>query len=394
MRGDIGVGSDVPGLNEAEFLGYLMLATLIALAIPSTHLRAFTSSLLLFILLRVKGANFNLGTIRRSAISSLLALIMTLPFLSLARMSFSGVNPLDIAEMIPFHISVALWEECLYRGPVLGCSLHRFILSSLLFSLLHFQNPGFSFLPFIGIFSAGIFLCLLRVHLGLLSSISFHISWNVCLEHLWGFPTSGLVGPSIFKVEPIGSKLLTGGEFGPEGSVVALAEFTLASAIIGCGRAQNLLRKFYKLGVLLRSDVVDRMDPDVVRAKVLNVLKFITDPEIPINVVDLGLIREMRVEDGRVHIKMVMTAPGCPYSMMLMRHIEESVKQAVPEVEEVRVELVNYPPWTPLDMTEEGREAFRRNYGYDILDTFIQRYGSIENYYRLVRRYLGEEEEG
>lgn len=134
------------------------------------------------------------------------------------------------------------------------------------------------------------------------------------------------------------------------------------------------------------------MDPDVIKAKVLNVLRFITDPEIPINVVDLGLIREMRVEDGKVHIKMVMTAPGCPYSMMLMHRIEDSVRQAVPEVEEVSVELVNYPPWTPLDMTEEGRELFKRNYGYDILDTFIQRYGSIENYYKLVRKYLGEEE--
>ncbi|MCS7102601.1 MAG: metal-sulfur cluster assembly factor [Candidatus Korarchaeum sp.] len=135
------------------------------------------------------------------------------------------------------------------------------------------------------------------------------------------------------------------------------------------------------------------MDPEVIKAKILSVLRFITDPEIPINVVDLGLIREIIVEDGKVQIRMVMTAPGCPYSMMLMKHIEESVKQAVPEVEEVSVELVSYPPWTPMDMTEEGRELFRRNYGYDILDSFIQRYGSIENYYKLVRKYLVEEEE-
>ncbi len=134
------------------------------------------------------------------------------------------------------------------------------------------------------------------------------------------------------------------------------------------------------------------MDPDEIKVKVLNVLRFITDPEIPINIVDLGLIREMSVEDGRVHIKMVMTAPGCPYSMILIRNVEESIRQAVPEVEEVRVELVNYPPWTPADMSEEGREMFRRNYGYDIMDSFIERYGSIENYYELVRKYLGEEE--
>lgn len=136
------------------------------------------------------------------------------------------------------------------------------------------------------------------------------------------------------------------------------------------------------------------MDPEIIKAKVLSVLKFITDPEIPINVVDLGLIREVNVKDGRVSIRMVMTAPGCPYSVILMKQIEESVKRSVPEVEDVSVELAKYPPWTPMDMTEEGRELFKRNYGYDILDTFIQRYGSIENYYELVRRYLGEEEEG
>lgn len=135
------------------------------------------------------------------------------------------------------------------------------------------------------------------------------------------------------------------------------------------------------------------MDPELVRAKIINVLKFITDPEIPINVVDLGLIREMKIENGKVHIKMVMTAPGCPYSMILAKQVEESLKQAVPEVEEVSVEVVRYPPWTPADMTEEGRELFRRNFGYDIMDSFIQRYGSIENYYKIVREYFGESEE-
>jgi metal-sulfur cluster biosynthetic enzyme len=142
---------------------------------------------------------------------------------------------------------------------------------------------------------------------------------------------------------------------------------------------------------LLSSVVI--MSSDDIRAKVIGVLKFITDPEIPINIVDLGLIREMKVEDGKVNIKMVMTAPGCPYSMNLLRIVEESIKQAVPEVEEVKVELINYPPWTPADMTEEGRGLFKRNYGYDIMESFIERYGSIENYYQLVRKYLGMEED-
>lgn len=135
------------------------------------------------------------------------------------------------------------------------------------------------------------------------------------------------------------------------------------------------------------------MDPEEIKAKILYALRFVTDPEIPINVVDLGLIRELRVENSKVLLRMVVTAPGCPYSSMIAQQIEESVKAAVPEVEDVKVKLEIFPPWTPFDMTEKGREEFKKLFGYDIADSFLKRYGSVENYYELVKKYFGVNEE-
>ncbi len=134
------------------------------------------------------------------------------------------------------------------------------------------------------------------------------------------------------------------------------------------------------------------MDPDEIRSKVLYALRFVTDPEIPISVVDLGLIRKLEVKDSKVYMKVVMTAPGCPYSAMIVQQVEESVKAAIPELEEVKVELEEFPPWTPFEMTEQGKEQFKKLFGYDLVESFLKRYGSVENYYELVKRYYGIEE--
>lgn len=131
------------------------------------------------------------------------------------------------------------------------------------------------------------------------------------------------------------------------------------------------------------------MDPEEIKTKVLYALRFVTDPEIPINVVDLGLIRKLEVKDSKVHLRVVMTAPGCPYASMLVQQIEESIKSAIPELEEVKVDMDIFPPWTPFDMTERGREQFKKTYGYDLADSFLERYGSVENYYEMVKKYYG-----
>ncbi len=134
------------------------------------------------------------------------------------------------------------------------------------------------------------------------------------------------------------------------------------------------------------------MNPDEIKSKILYALKFVTDPEIPISIVDLGLIRKMEVEDSKVYVKVVLTAPGCPYSAMILQQVEEGIKAAIPELQEVKVELEVFPPWTPFEMTEQGKEQFKKLFGYDLVESFLKRYGSIESYYELVKKYYGIEE--
>ncbi len=84
-------------------------------------------------------------------------------------------------------------------------------------------------------------------------------------------------------------------------------------------------------------------------------LRRVTDPELGVNVVDLGLVYGVEVEDGRVEVAMTVTTPGCPLQDVLPRWVEEAVA-VLPGVTEVRVGLVLDPPWTPEMMTDRARE--------------------------------------
>lgn len=89
--------------------------------------------------------------------------------------------------------------------------------------------------------------------------------------------------------------------------------------------------------------------------QVAEALKTVYDPEIPINIYDLGLIYEIRVHDDRtVLIVMTLTAPNCPAAEMLPQQAEQAAR-AVPDVEDVRVQLTFDPPFTPEMMSEEAR---------------------------------------
>jgi probable FeS assembly SUF system protein SufT len=87
-------------------------------------------------------------------------------------------------------------------------------------------------------------------------------------------------------------------------------------------------------------------------------LKTVYDPEIPVNIVDLGLIYDVDIEDDaerqRVHIRMTLTAPGCGMGPVLVDEIKERLK-VVPFVDDVEVELVFDPPWSRDRMTEEAQ---------------------------------------
>ncbi len=88
---------------------------------------------------------------------------------------------------------------------------------------------------------------------------------------------------------------------------------------------------------------------------VLDALKQVYDPEIPVDIVNLGLIYEVKIDGGKVDVKMTTTAPGCPVG----NFIAAEAKRAISKMEgvgEVHVELVYDPPWSMDMVTKEGRE--------------------------------------
>ena len=92
------------------------------------------------------------------------------------------------------------------------------------------------------------------------------------------------------------------------------------------------------------------------RTSILEALKEVHDPELGINIVDLGLVYDVDIEDGRVHISYTLTTMGCPIGP----HIEAQMKQVlepIEGVEEVEAELTLTPPWTPEQMSEEAKAA-------------------------------------
>jgi FeS assembly SUF system protein len=90
--------------------------------------------------------------------------------------------------------------------------------------------------------------------------------------------------------------------------------------------------------------------------QVVGVLRTVYDPELPVNIYDLGLIYDIDVDPqpGTVHIKMTLTAPGCPVAQTFPGTVECAVRE-LPEVSEVCVELVWEPPWDKSRMTEAAR---------------------------------------
>lgn len=87
----------------------------------------------------------------------------------------------------------------------------------------------------------------------------------------------------------------------------------------------------------------------------INALREVYDPELPFNVVDLGLVYGVEVNGSKVKVRMTLTAIGCPLASYLIDMVEEVIKERVPGVEEVEVELVLDPPWTPDRMAPEVR---------------------------------------
>jgi len=100
-------------------------------------------------------------------------------------------------------------------------------------------------------------------------------------------------------------------------------------------------------------------DVDVNQEFIWDRLRQCYDPEIPVNIVDLGLIYRIDIQElsestKSVHVDMTLTAPGCGMGQVLADDVEATVR-ALPGVERVEVEIVFDPPWSPDLMTEEAR---------------------------------------
>jgi metal-sulfur cluster biosynthetic enzyme len=92
------------------------------------------------------------------------------------------------------------------------------------------------------------------------------------------------------------------------------------------------------------------------REQILEALKGVFDPEIPVDIVNLGLVYHVAVNAGWVTVRMTMTSPGCPAGDYLVGEVKRTIAE-LPGVEEVDVELVWDPRWTPELMSEEGKRT-------------------------------------
>jgi len=95
------------------------------------------------------------------------------------------------------------------------------------------------------------------------------------------------------------------------------------------------------------------MEPNL-RDKIEEVLQTVHDPEIPVNIWELGLVYELKVDEGKVWIKMTLTAPACPVAGEIIQEVQTKV-EGVDGVKEVHVMLTFDPPWTRDMMSEEAR---------------------------------------
>jgi len=95
----------------------------------------------------------------------------------------------------------------------------------------------------------------------------------------------------------------------------------------------------------------------IFEADVVEALKTVHDPEIPVNVYDLGLIYTVDIDGNDVDIKMTLTTPNCPEAQNIPASVQKAVKKYVPGVETVGVELVWEPKWTKDRMSEDAQLA-------------------------------------
>jgi len=93
----------------------------------------------------------------------------------------------------------------------------------------------------------------------------------------------------------------------------------------------------------------------VTKDTIVETLKECYDPEIPINIVDLGLIYDIAIEKGNVSVKITLTARGCPMSRFIAENVKKRI-EALDGVDKVNIQMVWDPPWTPERIDPEAKK--------------------------------------
>jgi metal-sulfur cluster biosynthetic enzyme len=97
-------------------------------------------------------------------------------------------------------------------------------------------------------------------------------------------------------------------------------------------------------------------EAELTEERILEALKNVLDPELGINIVDLGLVYDVAIEDDAVHITYTLTTMGCPIGPLIEEQMARMLAD-VPGIERVDAEMVLRPPWSPEMMSEEAKAA-------------------------------------
>lgn len=95
--------------------------------------------------------------------------------------------------------------------------------------------------------------------------------------------------------------------------------------------------------------------PAALREPIVEALRQVVDPEVALNIVDMGLVRSVTVSEGMLLARVTMTSAACPVADMILEEMEYELELALPDGLLIEIELVWEPPWSPEHMSEGAR---------------------------------------
>ncbi|WP_293442492.1 metal-sulfur cluster assembly factor [Persephonella sp.] len=93
---------------------------------------------------------------------------------------------------------------------------------------------------------------------------------------------------------------------------------------------------------------------------VINALKDVYDPEIPLNIVDLGLVKKIELDDKKLKVTITLTTPQCPLEKYILRTIIKTLHTHFPQLDEITVDTDFSTPWNTENISQEGKEKLRK----------------------------------